>query len=78
MIAKEIITVTMTGPCEMSSLSPKFFSACCKFPDVPLLRPNLFIKDDLRVRRCHFTIKPAKYSFSWKCFIELLVIFYVT
>ena len=70
--------MTMSGLCEMSSLSPKFFGACSKFPDVPLFKPNLFIEDDLRVRNCHFAIKPAKESFSWKCFIELLVIFYVT
>ena len=68
----------MIGPCEMSSLSPKFFGALSKFPDVPLIRPNLFIEDDLRVRRCHFAVKLAKESFSWKCFIELLVVFYAT
>ena len=42
-IVKEIIPMVMTGPCEMSSPSPKFLSACSKFPDVPLFRPNLFI-----------------------------------
>ena len=75
---KEIVSMTTIGPCEMSSLSPKSFGALSKFPDVPLFRPNLFIEDDLRVRRWYFTIKPAKESFSWKCFIELLVIFYAT
>ena len=38
-IAKEIITMTLIGPCKMSSLSPKFFSACSKFPDVHCLGP---------------------------------------
>ena len=45
-IMKEIVTMTTTGPCGMSSPSPKFFDS--KFPDVPLFRPNLFIEDNLR------------------------------
>ena len=77
-ITKEIASETTISPCEMSSPSPKFFGAGNKFPDVPLFRPNLFIEDDSRTRRCHFAVKPAKESFSWKCFIELLVIFYAT
>ena len=40
--------MTTIGPYEMSSPSPKFFSACSKFPDVPLFRPNLFIDGDSR------------------------------
>ena len=68
----------MIGLCEISSPSFKFFSICSKFTDVSLFRLNLFIEEDLRTRRCHFTIKQAKESFSWKCFIELLVIFYAT
>ena len=56
---KEI--VTMTGPCKLSSLNPKFFSAGSKFPNVPLFRLNLFIEDDWRRwKRCHSTVKPAK------------------
>ena len=56
--------MTMTGPCKVSGLSPKFFGAGSKFPYVPLFRPNLFIKDGLRRRRgCHCTVKPAKKSF---------------
>ena len=63
-IVKEVVTMTTTGPCEMSGLSPKFFGAGSKFPDVPLFRPNLFIQDNSRRRRgCHSTIKPAKKSF---------------
>ena len=55
--------MTLTGPCEMSSLNPKFFSAGSKFPNVPLFRPNLFIEDHCLSRRsCHSTIKPAKKS----------------
>ena len=75
---KEIVSVTTISPCEMSSPSPKFFGVHTKFSDIPLFRPNLFIEDNLRAKRCHFAIKPAKESFSWKCFIELLVIFYAT
>ena len=41
----------------------KFFSACGKFPDVPLFRPNPFIEDDSMSRGCHSTVKPAKKSF---------------
>ena len=33
-ILKEIVTMTMTGPCEMSGPSPKFFGAGSKFPYV--------------------------------------------
>ena len=33
-IAKEIVTMTTTGPCEMSGPSPKFFGAGSKFPYV--------------------------------------------
>ena len=36
----------MISPCEMSSPSPKFLDACSKFPDVPLLRPNLSISPE--------------------------------
>ena len=49
--------------CEMSGLSLKFFSVCSKFLDVSLFRPNLFIKNDLRTRGGHFTVKPSKKSF---------------
>ena len=62
-IAKEIVTMTTTGPCEMSGLSPKFLGAGNKFPYVPLFRPTLFIQDDSRRRGCHYTIKPGKKSF---------------
>ena len=57
--------MTTTGPCEMSGgLSPKFFGAGSKFPYVPLFRPNLSIKDDLRRGgECHSPVKPAKMSF---------------
>ena len=72
---KEIVTMTTIVLCEMSSLSSKFFGVCGKFPDVSLFRPNLFIEDNSRMRRCHSAVKPAKESSSWKCFIELLVIF---
>ena len=54
--------------CEMSGPSPKFFSACSKFPDVPLFRPNPSMEDNLRARRCPFTIKPAKESFVKEVF----------
>ena len=47
-IAKEIVTMTTTGPCKMSGPSSKFFSACS--PNVPLFRPTLFIEDDPRTR----------------------------
>ena len=63
-----IITMTMTGLSEISNPSSKFFSTCSKFSDVPLFRPNLFIENDLRARRCHFTIKPAKESFVMEVF----------
>ena len=33
-IAKEIVTMTTTGPCEMSGPSPRFFGAGSKFPYV--------------------------------------------
>ena len=49
-IMKEIIAIAMIGPCGMSGPSPKFFGVCSKFSDVPLFRPNLFIKDDSRTR----------------------------
>ena len=56
--------MTMTGPCEMSGLSPKFFGAGSKFPYVSLFMPNLFIDDNSRRRRgCHSIVKPAKKSF---------------
>ena len=77
-IMKEIVTMTTIGICELSSPSSKFFGVRSKFPDVSLFRPNSFIEDYLRARRCHFTVKPTKESLSWKCFIELLVIFYAT
>ena len=57
------MTMTTTGPCEMSGPSPKFFGAGSKFPDVTLFRPTLFIEDDSRTRGCHFNVKPAKKSF---------------
>ena len=60
---KEIVSMTMIGPCEMSRPSSKFFGAHSKFPHVPLFRPNLFIKDDSRTRGCHSTVKPPKKSF---------------
>ena len=59
---KEIVIMTMIGLCEMSNLSPKFFGVCSKFLDVSLFRPNLFIKDDLRMMGGHFTIKSPKKS----------------
>ena len=62
-ITEGIITMTTTGLSEISSPSSKFFSTCSKFSDVPLFRPNSFIEDDLRVRRCYFSVKPAKESF---------------
>ena len=62
MIAKEIIAMAMTGPCEMSGPSPKFLGACSKFLDVALFRPYLFIKDYLRKRAGHSTVKPSKKS----------------
>ena len=45
---KEIVSMTMIGPCEMSGPNLKFFGAHSKFPDVPLFRLNLFIEDDSR------------------------------
>ena len=66
--------MTMFGLCEMSIPSSKFLGVHSKFPDVLLFRPDLFTEDDLRARRCHFTVKPGKESLFWKCFIELLVI----
>ena len=62
-ITKGTVTMPTAGPHKISSPSSKFFSARSKFPDVPLFRPNLFIKDDSRVRGCHSTVKPAKKSF---------------
>ena len=47
-IAKEIVTMAMTGLCKMSSPSFKFFGAGSKFPYVPLFRPTLFIEEDSR------------------------------
>ena len=67
-IMEGIVTMTMTGPCEISSPSSKFFSTCSKFPYVSLFRPNPFIEDDLRARRCHFTTEPAKESFCMEVF----------
>ena len=68
--------MTAIGLCEISSHSFKFFSISSKFSDVSMFRPNLFIEDNLSMKRCHFAITSAKESFSWKCFIELSVIFY--
>ena len=62
-ITKGIVTMTTAGLHETSSLNSKFFGVCSKFLDVPLFKPNLFIKDDLRARGCHFMVKPAKKSF---------------
>ena len=59
---KEIVSMTTIGPCEMSSPRPKFLSACSKFPDVSLFKPNLFIKDDSRMRGSHSTVKSPKKS----------------
>ena len=67
-IMEGIITMTTTGLCEISSPSSKFFSMCSKFSEVPLFRPNSFIEDDLRARRCHFAVKPAKESFVMEVF----------
>ena len=50
----EIVTMTTISLCKMSNPSFKFFGVCSKFLDVSLFRPNLFIKDDLRMRGCHF------------------------
>ena len=47
-IAKEIVTMTTTGPCEKSGPSPKYFGARSKFPNVSLFRPTLFIEDNPR------------------------------
>ena len=63
-----VVTMTMTGPCKISSSSSKFFSICSKFPDVPLFRPKPSMEDDLRARRCSFTIKPAKECFVMEVF----------
>ena len=63
-----IITMTMTGPCEISGPGSKFFSTCSKFSDVPLFRPNSFIEDDAKATRCHFAVKPAKKSFVMEVF----------
>ena len=41
-IAKEIVTMTTTGPCEKSGPSPKYFGARSKFPNVPLFRSTLY------------------------------------
>ena len=59
--------MTMTGPCEMSGSSPKFFGAGSKFPYV------LYVSGSgpiclLRMIRgggggCHSTVKSAKKSF---------------
>ena len=56
--------VTMTGSCEISSPSSKFFSTCSTLPDVLLFMPNSFMEDDLRARRCHSAVKAAKESLS--------------
>ena len=63
-----VVTMTMTGPCKISNSSSKFFSICSKFPDVPLFRPKPSMEDDLRARRCSFTIKPAKECFVMEVF----------
>ena len=78
-IMKGIVTMTMTGPHKIPSPSSKFFSACGKFPDVPLFRPNPFIEDDSMSRGCHSTVKPAKKSFvNTLKSIVVLVTFYAT
>ena len=61
----KIVSMTMIGPCEISSPSPKFFGAPSKFPDVPLFRPNLFIKGDSRTGppKKPPNIKPPKKPF---------------
>ena len=61
-ITKGIVTMTTAGLHETSSLNSKFFGVCSKFLDIPLFKLNLFIKDDLRARGCHFTVKPAQAS----------------
>ena len=66
---ERMVTMTMTGPCEISSPSSTFFSVCSKFPDVPLSRPNSFSEADLRARRCHYAVKPAKESFVMEVFL---------
>ena len=56
-IVKETVTMTMTGPCEMSGLSSKFSGVGSKFLCfiyVSQFRPNLFIEDDSRRRRVSF------------------------
>ena len=68
-ITEGIVTVITTGLCEISSPSFKFFRTRSKFPDVPLLRPNLFVEDDSRARRCYSTVKPAKESFVMEVFL---------
>ena len=68
------MTMTTTGPCEMSGLSSKFFGAGSKFPNAPLFRPNSFIEDDSR--RCYSTVKPVKKSFvmvMFQCSISNLL-----
>ena len=63
-----IVTMTMTGPCEISVQVPSFFSTCSTLPDVLLFRPNSFMEDDLRASRCHSAVKAAKESFVMKVF----------
>ena len=67
-IVKETVTMTTTGPCEMSILSPKFFGAGSKFP----FALYVYNSDPICLSRiiqgggwggCHSTVKPAKKSF---------------
>ena len=67
-IVKEIVTMTTTGSCEMSILSPKFFGAGSKFP----FALYVYSSDPICLSRmiqgggwggCHSTVKPAKKSF---------------
>ena len=67
-IMEGIVTMTMTGSCEIPNPSSKFFSTCSMLPDVLLFRPNLFMEDDLRAMRCHSAVKAAKVSFVMEVF----------
>ena len=67
-IMEGIVTVITTSLCKISNASFKFFSTHSKSPDVPMFRSNLYIEDDSRAKRCHFTVKPARESFVMEVF----------
>ena len=64
---KEIVSMTMTGPCEMSGPSPKFFGAGSKFPYVLYVYSSGPICLSRMIQGggggCRSTGKPAKKSF---------------